>query len=131
MCNTPTHLAIPDVGGLGCLQDKAVIGVKAQCLLFHLYCSRVKLVCASHVEQTCSVDIVAILVKPVLKPACPATGMNHHAPLEHQEEVVRLLALDDPYLDRGTAILVVQVHCMQSSCTALILGRLLCKWGIR
>lgn len=119
------YLAIPDVGGLGSLQDKAVVGIEARGLLFHLNSSCIKLVGATHVEEPCAIHIVGILVVPVLEPTCPASGVNYHTSLEYQEEVVRFLALHHTYLYRGTTILVVQVDSMQSSCTSFILGRLL------
>lgn len=119
------YLAIPDVGGMGSLQDKAVVGIEACGLFLHLNSSCVKLVGAAHMEQACAIHIIGILLEPVLESSCPAPRVDHHTSLEYQEEVIRLLALHHTYLYRSTTILVVQVDSMDSSSTSLILGRLL------
>ena len=120
-----THLAIPDVCGLRCLEDKTVVGIEAGCLLLHLDSSRVKLVGASHVEQPSPVHVVAVRVKPVLEGAGTAARVDHHAATEHQEEVVRLFPLHDAHLHRSSTILVVQMDRVECCCTSFVLGRLL------
>ena len=79
-------------------------------------------------EEAGSVHIIAVRVKPVLEPAGPASRVDDHAALEDEQEVVGLLVLDDPHLDWGTAVLVIEMDSVQSSSRLLILGGLL-LWG--
>ena len=102
-----TNLSIPDVGTVWSLKHKAVIGVERRGLLFHLHSPGVKLVGASDVKQPGSIDVIAVLIYSVLEATSSSSRVNHHLPLEHQQEVVRLLILNHPYLDRGSTIFVV------------------------
>ena len=93
------YLSIPNVGTVRSLKYKTVIGVEKRGLLFHLYCSSVELVGTSHVEQPGSINIIAVLVYSVLEATSPSSGVHHHLPLEHQQEVVRFLVLNHSHLN--------------------------------
>lgn len=79
-----THLAIPDVCSIWSLKNKAVVGVETRGLFFNLNCTCVKLIGTSYMEQTCSIYIIAVCIKPVLERTSATTRVDHHTPLEHQ-----------------------------------------------
>ena len=93
------YLSIPDVGIVWSFKHKAVIGVEKGSLLFHLHCSSVEFIGTPHVEQSGSIDIIAVLVYSVLEATSPSSRVHHHLPLEHQQEVVRLLVLNHSHLN--------------------------------
>ena len=59
-----THLAVPYIGALGCLQDEAVVGIEGSCDLLHLHRPGVELVGAPHVEQPSAIHIIGVHVSP-------------------------------------------------------------------
>ena len=120
-----TNLSIPDVGTGRCLEYKAVIGVERRGCLWHLHSPAVKVIGTSHVEQPGSIDVVAVSIRSILEATGFPSRVHHHFALEHKQEMIWLLILHNTHLHCTPTKLVINLNCLESRCSSLILTGLL------
>ena len=119
------YLSIPDVGTGWSLEHKAVIGVERRGLLFHLHSPGVKLIGAPYLEQPGSINVIAICVCSVLEGTGFSSRVQNHLALEYQQEVIWFLVLHHTHLHCTPTKLIINLNCLESRYSSLILAGLL------